>query len=59
MLARYVADIEARLRAVSRHLPPEEFEKLVRDIALMKIRFDEIDAKPGAQKPLSDLRTDR
>ena len=50
-LAHYIADLSARLRPVSAHLTEEEFAKLVADVAAMKVRFDEMDAEPGALRP--------
>jgi hypothetical protein len=58
-LARYVADIAARLRVACAHLSTEEFDQLVADIALMRLRFDEIDAKPGSHRPIRDPKGPR
>ena len=38
-LARLTADVAARLRPVCGAMPPAEFDALVRDIALMKLRW--------------------
>jgi hypothetical protein len=52
LLAHYLEDISARLRDACAHLTEDEFDALVEEIARMRLRFDEIEAKPGAFNPL-------
>lgn len=52
VLVQYIADIASRLRPACAHLTEEEFDRLVTDIAHMKVKFDEIDTQPGALRPL-------
>jgi hypothetical protein len=57
-LAAYTADIAARLRPVCAHLSEADFQQLVRDIARMRARLDEIELRPDAGRPLRDQSGD-
>ena len=59
VLAQYMADISSRLRGVCAHLSEEEFTKLVTELALMRIRHDEIEDKPGALTPIRSETPDK
>ena len=53
-LAALIADVAARLRPACAHMSDAEFSAMVRDIALMKFRFAEIDGRPGSSVSLLD-----
>ena len=52
-LAALIADVAARLRPACAHMSDAEFSAMVRDIALMKFRFAEIERRPGASVSLA------
>ena len=56
-LAALIADVAARLRPACAHMSDVEFSAMVRDIALMKFRFAEIDGRPGASVSLVNAPT--
>ena len=49
--ARMRDDVAARLSRAYAHLPPEAFETLVRDICVMKLRWDPHAADRLPQQP--------
>jgi len=49
-LQRLVAEIGARLRKPCAHLSPDEFAKLVLDIAHKRMRFDGMDPITGQRR---------
>ena len=59
-IAALTADISARLRRPCADMPDDQFSAMVLDIALMQLRFREIEARsdlPAARTPMRVLRS--